>query len=146
MRGSWLAASGALGEFEDEVFTWGEGKDAELLEIKAGDVRGLRTNVSLVLTQSQNLQRLEAAKTAIQIALQYVAVPEADKPALRRLFVQALSSMGFNDADRIIRKAVEAVPDGGIGDAGMAGDAPVTGAEAGWNGEGIAGAAASGAL
>ena len=50
-------------------------------------------------------------------------MPEADKPALRRLFVQALSSMGFNDADRIIRKAVEAVPDGGIGEAGMDGDA-----------------------
>lgn len=90
----------------DETFVWGEGKDAELLQIKAGDVKGLRANVTLTLTQSDNLQRLESARQAIDIAIKYLGVPEPDKPSLRRLFTQAISAMGFNDADRIIREGV----------------------------------------
>lgn len=90
----------------DEVFTWGEGKDAELLEIKANDVQGLRINVSLALSQSQNLQKLEAAKTAIELYMQYPQIPETDKPGARVLFVQALKSLGFSDADKVIRMPV----------------------------------------
>ncbi|MCW1885519.1 hypothetical protein OKA04_12335 [Luteolibacter flavescens] len=91
---------------QDETFTWGEGRDAELLQIRAGDVKGLRANVSLSLTQSQNLQKLEAAKAAIQIATSYSAVPEIDKSSLRRLFIQAIAALGFNDAEKVIREAV----------------------------------------
>jgi len=90
----------------DESFTWGEGKDAELLEIKANDVQGLRINVSLSLSQSQNLQKLEAARAAIAIYVQYPALQEADKAGARILFVQALKALGFSDADKIIRMPV----------------------------------------
>ena len=90
----------------DETFTWGEGKDAKLLEIKANDVQGLRINVSLALSQSQNLQKLEAAKVAIQIYMQYPAIPETDKAGARVLFIQALRSLGFNEADTIIREPI----------------------------------------
>jgi hypothetical protein len=90
----------------DETFTWGEGKDAQLLEIKANDVQGLRINVSLSLSQSQNLQKLEAAKTAIGIFMQYPAIPEVDKAGARVLFIQALRSLGFHEADQVIREPV----------------------------------------
>jgi hypothetical protein len=90
----------------DETFTWGEGKDAKLLTIAANDVQGLRANVSLALNQSQNLQKLEAAKVAIGIYMQYPSIPEVDKAGARMLFIQALRSLGFHEADDIIREPV----------------------------------------
>jgi hypothetical protein len=90
----------------DETFTWGEGRDAELLEIVAGDVNGLRINVSLTLTQSQNLKKLESARLAIEIAAAYAILPEHEKSSQRRLFIQAIASLGFNDAEKIIREGV----------------------------------------
>ena len=88
----------------DETFTWGEGEDAKLLSIKAGDVQGLRANVTLTLVQAQNQAKLASAQAAIAIAKEYVWVPETEKPSQRRLYVQAVASLGFNDAEEIIRK------------------------------------------
>lgn len=89
-----------------EAFTWGEGKDSELLEIDPNDVQGLRINVSLALSQSQNLQKLEAARAAIDIYSKYPLLAETDKTGARILFIQALKSLGFSDADKIIREPV----------------------------------------
>lgn len=89
----------------DETFTWGEGQDAQLYTLKAGDVKGLRANVTLTLTQAQNMEKLENAKAAIGIGAQYVGLMEHEKPSQRRLYIQALESLGYNDADRIIREA-----------------------------------------
>jgi len=91
---------------QDETFTWGEGKDSELISIKANDVRGLRANVSLTLTRAQNFSKLESAKAAIELATAYAGLLEPEKIAQRRLYIQAIQSLGFNDADRIIREAV----------------------------------------
>jgi hypothetical protein len=90
----------------DETFTWGEGRDSKLLTIKAGDVQGLRCNVSLALSQSQNLQKLEAAKAAIGIYMQYPQIPETDKAGARVLFSQALKSLGFHESDEILREPI----------------------------------------
>lgn len=90
----------------DETFTWGEGKDADLLEIKAGDVEGLRMNVSLSLVQSQSQTKLENARQAIAIAMEYTKIPETEKTSQRMLYVQAIRSLGFHEADDIIRQAV----------------------------------------
>jgi hypothetical protein len=90
----------------DETFVWGEGKDAELLEIVAGDVKGLRANVSLTLVQAQNQGKLASAQAAIGIAAQYAQLPEPEKVSQRILYVQAISSLGFHEADEIIRQAV----------------------------------------
>ncbi len=90
----------------DETFRWGEGKESELMKIKAGDVQGMRAKISLTLVQSQNKQKLAAANQAISAALQYVNVPETDKINLRPLFVQAISSLGFHNADQIIREGI----------------------------------------
>lgn len=89
----------------DEVFTWGEGQDAELLELKAADAKNLTANVTLTMSQSQSQDKLAAATTGIGIAGQYAMLPETEKASQRRLFIQALSSLGFNDADRVIREA-----------------------------------------
>lgn len=89
----------------DETFMWGEGKDAELVELKSAEVRNIRANVSLTLSRSQSQNKLEAAMAAANLGLQYVSLPEVDKQSQRRLYVQALSSLGFNDADKIIREA-----------------------------------------
>ena len=77
----------------------------DFVTIKAGDVQGIRAHVTLTLVQAQNQQKLQAAMTAIDVVTKYIQVPEPDKVAARRAFVQALSSVGFNDADSIIRAA-----------------------------------------
>lgn len=89
----------------DETFTWGEGREAVLLSIKADDVLGIRANVTLTLTQSQNQQKLQSAMTAIDIVSKYILIPETEKTAVRFAFVQALSSVGFHNAQDIIRDA-----------------------------------------
>lgn len=89
----------------DETFTWGEGREATLLSIKADDVLGIRANVSLTLTQAQNQQKLQSAMTAIDIVTKYIAIPEPEKASVRFAFVQALSSVGFHNAQDIIREA-----------------------------------------
>jgi hypothetical protein len=90
---------------KDETFTWSEGTAQKLLTIKAGDVQGIRANVSLTLVQAQNQAKLQSAMTAIDVVTKYFGIMEADKQAARPAFVQALSSVGFNNADDIIRKA-----------------------------------------
>jgi hypothetical protein len=89
----------------DETFAWGEGTSTELLEIKAGDVKGLRMNVTLTLVQAQNAQKLQNAQAAISLFMQWIQVPEPEKPAARAAFVQAIASLGFRNAEDIIRKA-----------------------------------------
>lgn len=89
----------------NEAFAWGEGREAVLLEIEADKVLGLKANVALTLTQSQNMKKLESAQTAISIVMQWIQVPEVEKPAVRYAFVQALSAVGFHNAEDIIRQA-----------------------------------------
>lgn len=89
----------------DETFVWGEGTASKLLTIRAGDVQGIRANVTLTMVQAQNQAKLQSAMTAIDVVTKYISVPEPDKVAARRAFVQALSSVGFNDAESIIRAA-----------------------------------------
>jgi len=89
----------------DETFMWGEGKDAELIELKSAEVRDIKINVALTLTQSQSQNKLEASMAAANLGLQYVSLQEVDKQGQRRLYVQALAALGFNDADKIIREA-----------------------------------------
>lgn len=95
----------------NETFAWGEGREAVLMEIDAEKILGLRANVSLTLTQSQNMKKLESAQTAISIVTQYVQVPEVEKLAVRYAFVQALSAVGFHNSEDIIRQAT-ADPEG----------------------------------
>ena len=94
---------------QDETFTWGEGQDAQLLEIKAGDVQGLRMNVTLTLVQAQNASKLQNAQAAIGIITQWVTIPETDKSSVRPAFVQAISSLGFRNAEDIVRQGVLAL-------------------------------------
>lgn len=89
----------------DETFTWGEGQDAELLQLTQSDAQGIRLNVNLTLVQAQNAQKLQSATTAIQILMQWVNIPEHEKTAVRPAFVQALAALGFRNAEDIIRQA-----------------------------------------
>lgn len=89
----------------DETFTWGEGEAAELLTIQAGDVQGLRVNVSLTLVQAQNQSKLQNAQAAAASMGQYAMLAETEKSSQRELYVQIVSSLGFNNADEIVRKA-----------------------------------------
>jgi len=90
----------------EEAFTWGEGEDTELLTIKPGDVQGLRANVSLTMSQSQNVDALQDALGASKAVLEYLGIQEHDKTAARRLYIQILRSYGFADAEKILREAV----------------------------------------
>ena len=89
----------------DETFTWGEGEASELLNIKANDVQGLRMNVTLKLVQSQNQTKLQNAQAAIGIMASYATLPEEEKQTQRPLYVEAITSLGFNSAEDIVRPA-----------------------------------------
>lgn len=90
----------------EEAFVWGEGQDTELLKITPGDVQGLRANVTLTMSQSQNVDALEDALGASKALLEYIQIPEQEKTAARRLYIQILRSYGFTDAEKILREAV----------------------------------------
>lgn len=91
---------------QDETFVWGEGESTQLLEIKRNDVRGLRMNIGLTMTQSQSQTKLANATTAIGVHGQYVVLPEPEKQSARPLFIQAIKNLGFNSAEDIIRKPI----------------------------------------
>ena len=42
---------------------------------------------------------------AIDVITRWIQIPEPEKPAARYAFVQALSAIGFNNAEDIIRQA-----------------------------------------
>jgi hypothetical protein len=90
----------------DEVFTWGEAADSQLFTIKAKDVQGLRMNVTLTLVQAQNQAKFQSSQAGIDVVMKYTQVPEHEKGASRLLFVEALTMLGFNEAQDIIRQPV----------------------------------------
>lgn len=92
-----------------ETFVWGEGEDAELLSIEPNDVRGLKMNVTLTLVQAQNAQKLQSSQLGIEIYNAWLMVPEEEKAHGRPLFIQAVSSLGFRNADDIIRSPMAAM-------------------------------------
>lgn len=98
----------------NETFTWGEGESRELLTLEAETVQGIKMNVSLTMAQAQNVARLETARAAIETFARYVQVPEIEKPAARPMFTQAISSLGFRNAEDIIRRAA-VDPEGVLG-------------------------------
>ncbi len=89
----------------DETFTWAEGRETKLLTIEKDKVLGIRVNVTLTLTQAQNREKLESAMAATDLVIKYIGIPEMEKPAVRPAFIQALSSLGFHNAEDIIRQA-----------------------------------------
>lgn len=90
----------------DETFLWGDGEAQELIALKADAVKGLDINVRLLMSQSQNQFKLEAAQTAIGMLTSFIQLPEVEKVSARPLFVQALKALEFEDADTIIREAI----------------------------------------
>jgi hypothetical protein len=90
----------------DETFLYGEGENMELAQLRAADVRDLEIHVELLLSQAQSQTKLESARAAMQIHAQYVALPEIEKGPARSLYLQALRSLDFADADSILRPAV----------------------------------------
>lgn len=90
----------------DETFLYGEGENMELAQLRAADVRDLEIHVELLLSQAQSQTKLENARAAMQIHAQYVALPEIEKGPARSLYLQALRSLDFADADSILRPPV----------------------------------------
>lgn len=89
-----------------EAFVHGEGEAQELIELSPEEVANLELDVRLLMTQAQNSEKLENSQAAIQLLTQYMQFPEHEKAAGRDLFLQALKSLNFDNADQIIREAV----------------------------------------
>lgn len=89
-----------------ETFVWGEGETVELIELTPARIRGIEMDVKLSMSQTQNMESLQNTQQAIQVALQYITLPEPEKVSLRPLFVQAVKSLGFDHADQFIREAI----------------------------------------
>lgn len=94
----------------DETFTWGEGRDAQLLQLDEKAASTLHYHVRILLTQSQSQEKLETANAAIGIMGQYTMLPELEKEAQRPLYIQAISSLGFESVEDIVRPAIIAPP------------------------------------
>lgn len=95
----------------DEAFVWGEGDTAELLELKGSQIENLDLDIRMLLTQEQNQTKLEGAQAATGIFAQWLGVPEAEKPAARPLFLQAVKALEFDGAEQIIRKPMVRLED-----------------------------------
>jgi len=89
-----------------ETFTWGEGQNAEVLNMPARMVKDLDFDVSFAMVQAQNETKLESAQTGITIGQAYVNLPEFEKGSQRPLYIQAIKSLDFHDPEAIIRPAV----------------------------------------
>lgn len=90
----------------DETFTWSEGRSAELLTVTGNDVAGLRSNVTMTMSQSQNTRKIESAQVAVGLIGSYLQLPEVDKVAAKPVFEQALSALGFHNAADVLRDGV----------------------------------------
>lgn len=95
----------------DEAFLWGDGENAELLELKGAEIENLDLEVRMLLTQEQNQTKLEGAQVATDIFAKWLGVPEPEKPAARPLFLQAMKALEFDGAEQIIRKPMVVLED-----------------------------------
>ena len=90
----------------EELFTWGEGQNAQVLRMSPGDVKDIKLDVSFMMVQAQNQAKLENAQTGIQVLQSYVNLPEFEKGPARELFIQAIQSVDFHDPVSIVREPV----------------------------------------
>ena len=91
---------------QDETFTWSEGNEPELMQLKREDVKGVTINVHLTMTQAQNQEKLQNGQAAIGFHQSYIQLPEPEKQAARPLYEQTIQALGFHGADQIIREPV----------------------------------------
>lgn len=90
----------------DETFTWGEGRNTKLLKLDHRQAKSLHYHVKVLLTQSHSRDRLDAANAAIGIMAQYAGLQEVDKASQRTLYVQAITALGFENAEEIVREPI----------------------------------------
>lgn len=88
----------------DEAFVFGEGENAELVQITAEQVKDIDLDVKLLLTQQGNAMKLEGAQAAQSAFVAWIGIPEVEKPAARPLFIQSLKALEFDAAEEIIRQ------------------------------------------
>lgn len=137
----------------EEAFVWGEGRNAELVRMTPEKVSNLDLDVRMLLTQEQNQTKLEGAQVASGLITQWLQVPEAEKGAVRPLFLQAIKALDFDQADEIVRQPMAKIEDciallspeegerlkgllagGAEGGGGMQGGMGVEEAGGGWDG------------
>lgn len=95
----------------DEAFIFGEGENAELVQITAEQVKDLDLDVRLLLTQQQNQMKLEGATAATNLFTSWLNVPEAEKAFARPLYIQGIKALEFDAAEEIIRQANAQIED-----------------------------------
>lgn len=89
-----------------ETFTWSEGRSPEIIQIDPQNVHNMVMDVRMTMTQAQQQTQLQSAQGAINFIQSYMGMPEHEKIAVRSVFIQALQSLGFNNADEIVRESV----------------------------------------
>lgn len=95
----------------DEAFVWGEGQNAELLKMTPEKIEDLDIDVRMLLTQEQNQTKLQGAEVALKLVGQWLQVPEAEKGAVRPLFLQAVKALDFDQANEIVRQPMAKIED-----------------------------------
>ncbi len=90
----------------EETFTYGEGENTELIQITPEQVEGLNMDVDIILSQTQDMDKVNNSKAAIEFMNGYAALPEMEKVSQRQLYIQALAGLGFSNADKIVRPGV----------------------------------------
>jgi hypothetical protein len=88
----------------EEAFVFGEGENAELVQITPEQVQNLDLDVRLLLTQQGNADKLKGAEVGTNMHQKWLAIPEAEKPAARPLYLQAIKALEFDSVEEIIRE------------------------------------------
>ena len=94
----------------EETFAFGHGQFRKIVTITPEQVRNLKMHVHLLLTRFKQKQDADNAQAALQVLMNYIQIPEQEKPAARTLCVQLVKARGFDNADTIIREPLAPQP------------------------------------
>lgn len=93
-----------------DAFVWGEGNNAEMVEMTPEKVKDLDIDVTMLLTQEQNQTKLQGAQVLIQLLQAYAGLPESDKAGAKVGIVQALKALEFSNPEQIVRDPIVDIP------------------------------------
>lgn len=106
-----------LHQNQAETFAVGEGENRELATLDPAQVAGMEIDVTLTLTRFRQREDIENAMACLNVAQQYLALPESEKAAQRPLYIQILKGHGIDNADAIIREPIPVDPNATQGQA-----------------------------
>lgn len=83
-------------------------KEAQLIQLNREEIRGIDTEVQLILTKSRSAEGLATSQQATTLVLAYMDLPPPKQKVVRDFFVQQLRALQVADADEKISLPTDA--------------------------------------